>query len=69
MAKKYFCSGGNLSVFYIGITLVDIHLNWLIWSHIFILEGGLLVILIDCMVFLSSFLDVRRIFMTKVSFL
>ena len=34
-----------------------------------ILEGSSLVILIDCMVFLSSFLDVTRICMTTVSFL
>ena len=33
------------------------------------LEGGLLVILIDCMIFLSSFLDVTRMSMSAVSFL
>ena len=32
---------------YLGITLVDVHLNWLIWFHVLILEGGLLVILIE----------------------
>ena len=42
-----------LSFFYIGITLVDVHLNWLNWFHFLILEGGPLVILIDCMNFLS----------------
>ena len=31
-----------------GITLVDVHLNWLNWFHYFILEEGLLVILINC---------------------
>ena len=39
------------------ITLVDVRLNWLNWFHIFILEGGLLVFLIDCMIFLSLFLN------------
>ena len=33
------------------------------------LEGGLLVILIDCMIFLSPFLDVTRVSMSTVSFL
>ena len=32
-------------------------------------EGGQLVILIDCMVFLSPFLDVTRVSMSTVSFL
>ena len=39
-------------VFPIGITLVDVHLNWLNLFHFLILEGGLLVFLIDCMIFL-----------------
>ena len=43
-----------------SITLVNIHLNWLNWLHFFILEGGLLIVLIDCMIFLSPFLDVTR---------
>ena len=34
-----------------------------------ILEGGLLLILIDCMIFLSQFLDVTRMSMSTVSFL
>ena len=33
-------------------------MNWLNWFHFLILEGGLLVILIDRMIFLSPFLDV-----------
>ena len=37
--------------------------------HYLILEGGLLVILIDCMIFLSRFLDVTRMSMSTVSFL
>ena len=57
------------SVFSIGITLVDFHLNWLNWFHFLILEVDLLVILIDCMIFLSPFLDVTRISMSTVSFL
>ena len=32
-------------------------------------EGGVLLILIDCMVFLSSFMDVKRMSMSTVSFL
>ena len=56
-------------IFSIGITLVDVHLNWLNWFHFLILEGDLLVILIDCMIFLSPFLDVTRISMSTVSFL
>ena len=32
-------------------------------------EGGLLVILIDCMIFLSSFLDVTKMSVSAVSFL
>ena len=53
----------------IGITLVDFRLNWLNWSHFFILEVGLLVLLIDCMIFLSPFLDGTRMSMSTVSFL
>ena len=37
--------------FSIGITLVDFHLNWHNWFHFFFLDGGLLVILIDCIIF------------------
>ena len=37
--------------------------------HFLFLERGLLVILIDCMIFLSSFLDVTRMSMSTVSFL
>ena len=53
-------------VFSIGITLVDVHLKWF---HFLILEGDLLVILIDCTILLSPFLDVTRMFMSTVSFL
>ena len=51
------------SVFSTGITLVDILQNWLNWFHFLVLERDLLVILIDCMIFLSPFLDVTRISM------
>ena len=53
----------------IGITLVDAHLNWLNWFHFLILKGGLLIILVDCMIFLSPFLDTTRMSMSTVSFL
>ena len=59
----------SLKVFSIGITLVDVLLNWLNWFHFLILEGGLLIVLIVCMIFLSPFLDVTRMPMSTVSFL
>ena len=49
--------------------LIDVHLNWLNWLHVLILEGGLLIILIDCMIFLSVFLNVTRISMSIFPFL
>ena len=52
-----------------SLSLVDVLQNWLNWFHFFFLEVGLLVIMIDCMIFLSPFLDVRRISMSTVSFL
>ena len=55
-------------VFSIGIALVDVHQKWLSWIHFLILEGCLLVILVDCMIFLSPFLDVTRMPMSIVSF-
>ena len=45
---------------------LDVHLNWF---NFLILEGGLLVILIDCMIFLSPFLDVTWMSKSIVSFL
>ena len=36
------------------------------WFHFLILKGGLLVILIDCMIFLSPFLDITRVPMSTV---
>ena len=52
---------------FIGITFVDVHLNWLNWFHFLILERGLHVILIDCVIFLSQFLDVTKMTMSTVS--
>ena len=43
--------------------------NWRNWFHFLFLEEGLLVILIDCMVFLSPFLDVTKMSMSTASFL
>ena len=48
---------------------VDVHLNWLNWSHFFIFLRGLLVLPIDCLIFLSPCQDVIRISMSEVSFL
>ena len=56
-------------VFPLGITLVDVLQNWLNRFNFLFLVGGLLVILIDCMIFLSPFLDVNRMSMSTVSFL
>ena len=56
-------------VFSIGITLVDVLQNWLNWFHFLFVQVGLLVILIDCMIFLSPFLDVTRMSISTVSFL
>ena len=52
-----------------GITLVDVHLNWLNWFHFLILMGSLLVILIVCIISKSPFLDVIRMSMLTISFL
>ena len=53
-----------LREFHIGITLLDVHLNWLNRFHFLILEGGLLVVLVDCIIFLSAFLDGCIIFLS-----
>ena len=45
----------SLNLFYRCFALVDVHLNWLNWSHfLYILEGVLLVILIDFMMSMSA---------------
>ena len=56
-------------VFSEGITSLDVLQNWLSWLHFLFLEGGLLVILRDCMIFLSPFLNVTRMSLSTVSFL
>ena len=43
--------------------------DWFNWFRFLFLEEGLLIILIDCMIFLSPFLDVTRTTMSTVSFL
>ena len=50
----------------VGITLVDILQNWLNWFHFLFLEGGLLITLIDCIIFLSTFRDGTRMSMSAV---
>ena len=50
------------------LTSVDVQLNWLNWFHFLILEEGLLV-MIDCIILLSPFLDVTRIYMSTASVL
>ena len=57
------------NVAFIGITLIDVHLNRLNWFHFLILEGSILVILKDCMILLSTVLEVTRMFMSTDSFL
>ena len=47
--------------------LRDIPQNWLNWFHLLFLEGGLLIVLIDCMIFWSPFLEGMS--MSTVSFL
>ena len=47
--------------------LVDVHLNWLNWFHFLILVAGPLVLLIGCIIFLTPFLGVIRMFMSTVS--
>ena len=52
-----------------SVTLVDVHQNWLNWYHFLILTGSPLLILIDCMISLSSYLYVTRMTMSTVFFL
>ena len=54
--------------FFMGITLVDVHLKWLNWFHFLILEGALLAILIYCMICLSPFPYIKRMPMPTVFF-
>ena len=57
------------SAFSIGITLVDVHLNWLNQFHFLNLQTVPFTILIGCMVFPSSFLDVIGMSLSTVSLL
>ena len=59
----------QLKSFRKSFTLVDVHLNWLNWLYFFFPKGDLLIILVDCMIFLSTSLDVTRMSMSTVSFL
>ena len=59
----------SAKVFSTGITLADVHLNWLNWFHFLILKGGLLIILADRMISLSPFLDTTWMSMSTDSFL
>ena len=48
---------------------VDVLQSWLNWFHFLFPEGSLLIILIDCMIFPSPFIDVTRMSMSTVSLL
>ena len=61
-------TAASANVASLGITLVDALLKWLNWFHFLFLEAGLLLIQIDCMIFLSPFLDVTKMSMPTVSF-
>ena len=65
----YLKSWHIVGIFSIGITLAHARLNWFSCFHFLILVRGLLVSLIDCMIFLSPFVDVISISMSTVSFL
>ena len=58
----------NAANFSIGITLIEVFQNWHNWFQFVFLERGLLLILIDCTIFLSPFLDATRMSMSRVSF-
>ena len=50
----------------IGITLVDVHLSWLIWFHFLILVRSLLFILIACMIFLTITRCFKDVYVSSV---
>ena len=58
----------SLSLFY-RYYLVAVLQNWLNLFHFLFLEEGLLVMVIDCMIFLSPFLDVTRMSMSAFPFI
>ena len=68
LGPLFHCGNVASSSFFTGISFVEVHLNWLNWFHFLIHEGGLLVIVIDCIIFLSLFLDVTRMSVSTVSF-
>ena len=51
---------------FVDLILVDFHVSWLNGITFVILLGGLLVILMSCMNFLSQFINVKRILMLTV---
>ena len=59
----------SFSLFSAGITFLDVLQNWVALFYFLFLEQSLLVVLIDCMIFQSSFLDVTSMSMSTVSFL
>lgn len=59
----------SLWVFSVGISLVDVHMDWLNWFHVLIHVSGPHVVLISWMIFLWLFLDVVRMSMPAVSYL
>ena len=56
-------------VFSIGVTWVDVHLNWLNWFRVLILVGEPLIILVGWRNFLSRFPGVMRMSTSVASFL
>ena len=59
-------NAGCLSLFY-RYYFGRSYLNWLNWFHFHILEVGLLLIMIDSMIFWSPFQDVINMYMSTVS--
>ena len=57
----------SVRLYAIGITLVNVLQNWFNWFQFLFFEGGLR--FIDCIIFLSPFLDVARMYMSTVFFL
>ena len=56
----------NVSSWSLLYRYYNVNLNWF---HFLSFEGGLLFIMIDCMIFLSPFLDVTRMSMSTVPFI
>ena len=46
--------------------MVDVLQDWVNWFHFLLVDGGLLVILIDCIIFLLPLLDVTRMSISTV---